>query len=609
MDNSIVFKRPIITIFIFYALFLIFLNAIGIFSPQKQSFLYYFTNYYKPVMIEGKVISSPEKTKTGQRFILEAKQANDFKIKEKVIVDAPAGYKISYGDIINIEGRISKPKKSDFPMVFDYQQYLARQEIYTSFRVYSFKYIESKPDLVKKFALWLQKDVVKKIDAYFKKEYADILKPVIIGDKTTLDQQTKDNFTDAGLMHILVVSGLNVGFVGGMFLIIFKLCGLPLKKASLLTIPFVFLYALATGANPPVLRAAIMFSSMLVALALDREPLIYNSLALSALLILILQPQQLFTASFQMSYAATIGIVYFYNDIFKIFRRIKNKFLKSLCGVFSVTLAAQIPIIPVCMYYFGKVSMISFVANVVVVPLIGIITPMGFIFYFFTFIFSYISLFLSVIISIILHFIIIVVELSVKFDFSTVSVAKPSALQLVLFFCFLLFITRFKDRRRFILSGILLILSFLYLIIPKFTVKNKLILNIYDSHNITTLQTIDNGLNSFILYQNTNRYDKYYIDAFRQFLSFSGIKKAEITLIGFKESDVLEQIKNRELIFEQPEEKHKVFDMNFYGHDIKFDMISKNIYIDKSLKISMKGNPSFYFSHTGKTFKIKNPRK
>jgi competence protein ComEC len=99
------------------------------------------------------------------------------------------------------------------------------------------------------------------------------------------------------------------------------------KKASLLSIPAIFFYALMTGANPPALRSAIMLSCIFIALALNREPLIFNPLALSALCILVFEPQQMFTASFQMSYGATIGIVCFYKDVYGIFRNVKNYIL------------------------------------------------------------------------------------------------------------------------------------------------------------------------------------------------------------------------------------------------------------------------------------------
>jgi competence protein ComEC len=407
-------------------------------------------------------------------------------------------------------------------------------------------------------------------------------------------------------MHILVVSGLHVSFVGAMLLAIFKLFGLPLSKASLLSIPFVFLYVLATGANPPAMRAGIMFASILTALALRREPLIYNSLALSALLILIFQPQQLFTASFQMSYAATIGIIYFYGDIFRIFGNVKNIILKFFCGVFSVTMSAQMLLIPVCMYYFGKISLISFAANIIVVPLIGIITPLGFLFYFLTFISSYASIAVSVIISVIVRFVLITVDIAASFGFSTVMTAKPSILMLTLLFFFFFFATHFKDKKRFVYCACCLILTFFCLTVPKFIAKDKLTFNIYDGYRITAIQTINNSLSTFILYKKTAVYDKYYMDSFMQFMSFSGIKDAEISLIGFNETEVLNQIKGRKLIFVKTTKKPEALEMDLYGNKITFDMTEKYIRLNETPKVRIQDNPSFYYYYPTKEFKIKN---
>ena len=599
-------KRPVISVFIFYAAFLIALNTAGIFETRKQSFLYYFTDYEKSVEVQGKVISVPEFKKNGQRFIINVTNINSFNAGEMMMAEAPPGYQISYGDIIRLEGKISKPKKADFPLVFDYRQYLARLGIYTVFRVYSFEFIESKPNPVQKSAFLLQQDVVKKIDNYFKKPYADILKPVIIGDKSSLDTETKNNFTDAGLMHILVVSGLNVGFIGAMFLILFKLSGLSLKKASLLCIPFIFLYALATGANPPVMRAAIMFSCILISLALDREPLIYNSLALSALIILLFQPQQLFTASFQMSYAATIGIVYFYNAINGIFKNFSNKILKFFCGVFAVTVAAQIPIIPVCLYYFGKVSLISFISNIIIVPLIGLITSLGFIFYLLTFIFSYAALFLSVLMSIMIHFILISVNFMGQLKYASVPLPKPHIFQILMFFLFIFFITRFKNKKRFIMSASVLLIVFLSLIIPKFIERNRLIFSTYYGQNMTVFQLRSN-LNIFVIYQQ-KKYDKYYVDSFKQFLDFSGIKYADISAIGIEDEDMLkEQLQNMNIAFQHTQKPPHV-EFNFDDNNVFADMYRKKLLINDFEEINLGDNPSFCYNIVNKKLKIKKSR-
>jgi competence protein ComEC len=233
-------KRPVITIFIIYASILILLDSFGYFSCYKRSFLYKLTDNNTPVSIEGKVISLSQSVKNGKRFILKTASVNRRTVNEKIIVNSPNGYLISYGDIINVEGKLKKPFLTLFPLIFNYQKYLARNGIYAVLNISSFEYIESKPNVLKKFALALQQDIIKKIDVYFKKPYSDILKPLIIGNKSSLTQDIKNSFANAGIMHILVVSGLHVGFISIIILFTLKLTGIPLKTASLLSIHFIF---------------------------------------------------------------------------------------------------------------------------------------------------------------------------------------------------------------------------------------------------------------------------------------------------------------------------------------------------------------------------------
>ena len=263
-------KRPIITIFIVYAFTLILLDAFGYFSHEKQSRLYKLTDNNADVSVEGRVLDVPQCVKNGKRFILKTSTVNGNAVSEKIIVNSPSGYSVSYGDIINIEGKLKKPFSSAFPLVFDYQKYLARNEIYAVLDIFSFEHIESKPNIVKKLAFAFRQDITKKIDTYFKRPYSDILKSLIIGDKSTLTQDTKNSFSDSGIMHILVVSGLHVCFISIIVLFILKLTVLSLKKASLLSITFIFFYCFATGVNPPALRSAIMFSCIIFSLSLDR---------------------------------------------------------------------------------------------------------------------------------------------------------------------------------------------------------------------------------------------------------------------------------------------------------------------------------------------------
>ncbi|MCA6072846.1 MAG: ComEC family competence protein [Endomicrobium sp.] len=597
---KVLHKRSVITVFVIYAFLLVLLDVFGCFAYEKRSRLYDLAEDNAIISVEGKIISAPESVKNRKRFILKTSTVNGNILNEKIIVNSPAGYSVSYGDIISIEGKLKKPFSSAFPLVFDYQKYLARNEIYTILDISSFEYIESNHNIIKNFAFKFQQDMINKIDAFFQRPCSDILKSLLIGDKSSLTHDTKNTFSDSGVMHILVVSGLHVGFIGAIALFVLKLTGLSLKKASLLSVPFVFFYVFATGTNPPALRSAVMFACIFFSLALDREPLIYNSLALSALSILIFQPQQLFTASFQMSYGATIGIICFYNNIFNLFKEVKNKILRFFCGVLSVTISAQILLIPMCMYYFGKVSIISFVTNIIVVPLVGTILYMGVFFYFLTFLFQYTAILCSDVLSIILNFVLLVTTTLGGLKYVTVIIQKPTILQLILFFIFLSSMLMFRDKKRFIISAIILLLNFLYVICPVMYNQNKIFFNVYQKNNIITLHIKDNNKNIFLLSNTGKYYDKYYIESFKQFISFSGIKNADIFGVGFDKEKLFSDLANFSIHAVEISNKTDL-KLDFNDKIILVDIPVKKLYID-NIEFEFENVTSFYYDTKNKIF-------
>ncbi|MDR0618102.1 MAG: ComEC family competence protein [Endomicrobium sp.] len=458
---KLVFTRPVITVFVVYFVSLIVLNWLGYFSLQSRSNIFKLFKDSVNVLVEGKVVSAPYVSDNAKKFILKTSSINHIEVKEQILVSMPVGYVINYGDIITVEGKLYRPVSSKNSNLFDYQKYLERNEIFFALRVYSFEYIRSQSNIIKKIAIDLKGDIVNKIDDYFLYPSSAILKSLIIGDKTSLDQKIKSIFSDSGVIHILVVSGLHVGLVSLIILFVLKLFCIPLNKASLISTPFIFFYVISTGGNPPAVRAAIMLTCIFISLALDREPLIYNSIVLSALIILIFKPQALFLASFQMSYLATGGIVFLYNKVFKLFKSVKNSVLSFFCGVASVTVSAQLALMPVLMFYFSKLSIVSFFANIIVVPITGVVLGCAIVFYISTFLSKHLAMFFAYILNIFVSFIMYVTTFLGSLQFSSIVVNRPSILELLLFYMFLFLVFTFKNKSRIIFSSIVLSLNFL----------------------------------------------------------------------------------------------------------------------------------------------------
>jgi competence protein ComEC len=187
------------------------------------------------------------------------------------------------------------------------------------------------------------------------------------------------------------VSGLNVAYI-----IIFVMLTLSIFRVSLLpkiiiTINFLIFYCLFTGSTASIVRASIMGILVLTAMLIERRIMFYNSLGVAAMLILLFDPKQLFDAGFILSFSATFSMVLLYTRFEKIFLKkltMHNssfkKFILALLVLLFTSLAAQIGTIPLTANYFGKISLISILANVVAVPLANLSLAIGFLQIFFS---------------------------------------------------------------------------------------------------------------------------------------------------------------------------------------------------------------------------------
>ena len=532
--KKIIYNRPVISILVLYILVIVVLNYTGIFLPEKNSFLINNTNK-QVTELTGKVITEPTQKGEKQQFILEVFNVNGQKIKkEKTFVYASTAYNIEYGDIIFVSGKLNIPEKPTFPYNFDYNLYLQRENIYTIFYQQTFELIDKKPNKIKFISLKIKDNIENETDQYFKDPVSSILKSMIVGDKASLDKDIKEDFVNTGLIHILVISGLHIGFCAAIFMFCFKLLGLKLNHIYLLTIPALFFYVLLTGSNPPAIRAAIMASCILFSLMINREPLIYNALALSALIILIFNPQSLFTASFQLSFLATFGLLYLYPKFSTCFGKIKNKFLNSVWDIICVTLSAQIALIPLLIFYFGKLSIVSFLLNLVIVPIIPIIIGLFFVFYISTFISYYVSLAGSFVLSYLLNFVLHVINYSAGLDFSVAYFAVPGILKILFYFFAIYVMLELKNKKAL---GILFLLICFALINP---FEQKTFNKTFEGKKNITTHIKEKGNKNIIIFKQKQK-DKFYFSNLEQYLLAQGIREIE----EFRTSLPTEDIQNK----------------------------------------------------------------
>jgi competence protein ComEC len=272
------------------------------------------------------------------------------------------------------------------PGEFDYGRYLTLNDIQGVATIVSPEDVtatkESTFSSFNAFVGSMQRSLYRIIDHYHSPEQASFLKGVILGYRADLSNEIKQSFMNTGTIHILAVSGSNVAVIVLIIYSMFGFLRLPKRLSGGATIVGIILFMFITGASPSVVRATIMASVILLGTLFERKADVYNSLCVAATVILLMDTNALFDVGFQLSFAAVISIVYVYPILKKLIDMIPERFeeikaIDYVLQLFAVSLAAQIGTLPFTAYYFGRVSIVSLLANLIVVPLSGLNVLLG----------------------------------------------------------------------------------------------------------------------------------------------------------------------------------------------------------------------------------------
>ncbi len=285
------------------------------------------------------------------------------------------------------------------PGEFDMKNYLEAYDIYARIQLDDDEkiLIDSSADKSLLSIIYsLRSLIAKNIETQIGGLEATFLKGILIGDRSEIPFELKESFVNSGVVHILAVSGLHVGIITFVIIAVFNLFRLPERIRYLLTMFCLVFYIFLTGGSASVIRATIMAVILMGSFVFQRKFNIYNSIAVAALIILILDSRQIFSPGFQLSFVAVISIVVLYPKISNLKNYLPEnlkqmKVLKYIIALFSVSFTSAIGTLPFTSYYFGKISIIGLVANLLIVPLMGIVLSVGVAFTVFSFISSSIS--------------------------------------------------------------------------------------------------------------------------------------------------------------------------------------------------------------------------
>ncbi|RKU21303.1 DNA internalization-related competence protein ComEC/Rec2 [Candidatus Poribacteria bacterium] len=365
--------------------------------------------YNRPISFFGTTTYQPERGEAWDacyaRGELQLLSDPTQQVSAKFLVRFQSLVPLRYGKQITLTGILQQPQDKRNPGGFDYRAYLARQDVVGIIDAKGFLRIDAQGGFSP--LRWIEALRIRTErvidDIYTKKGgtvepslHAQLLKGILLGKRSDLPTETLDLFRNSGTFHVLAVSGLHVGLIAMFCYFGFSLFRLPQKMLCLMTIAAVLIYACLIGFRPSVFRASLMAILFLFATLIDRDADLFNLLAFAALVLLLLNPEQLWDVGFQLSFIAVASIVYFVpkmegrlrrlwedadntssQDSIPILTRFRNRVVKWLVLSYLVTLAAQIGTTPLIAYHFFRTYPLGILAGPFAVGLVSLIVAVG----------------------------------------------------------------------------------------------------------------------------------------------------------------------------------------------------------------------------------------
>jgi competence protein ComEC len=357
--------------------------------------------------LEGTLRHEPERLTNRSRWQVRAERIWHPTGAEDITGDLLVGLRTMrrdwhYGDRVRFWVGPVIPQDSGNPGGFNYATYLARREIYLTGFLDNDQDIEllaREPGRLRAFIEDLRREIRRFIERNFSQDHGALIKALVVGDMGAISKDMRTAFTAAGVNHVLSISGLHVAMLGLVVFVLIRYgCSFStflllrwnlLKVATFFSFAAVLFYTALAGAMVPTVRSAIMIGVYELAVLLDREEEVFASLTLAALLIALVWPGVIADISFQLSFLAVLFIVWGMRKVHDWFAVIKSDELpqekswimhrfRQMGMHLAVPLLATLGTGPLIAHYFGHLSLVGFIANPLVVPLVGfVVVPVG----------------------------------------------------------------------------------------------------------------------------------------------------------------------------------------------------------------------------------------
>lgn len=405
----------------------------GISERRYPSYLE--NNLLQKVTLEGVVIDEVEKREFNLKAIIEVKNKKE---KTNILLSLPFGTEVFYGDRLRISGELEKPENFLTPQgkEFDYISYLKKDNILYIIKNPQVEILaHSEASTIKEKLFKFKNLFLSRIEYAVPSPENLLLGGLILGERASFGEAMRQKFIDTGTIHIIALSGYNVTIIAEWIINFFKF--LPSIFAFYLGFFGIVLFVVMSGLQATAVRAGIMAVLALVARAYGKDYQVGRALVLAGLLMVLFNPYVLvYDVSFQLSFIATVAVIYIAPIMNKYFLWVPEKF--GLRDVVSVTFSAYIFVLPFVIYKMGNLSLVSLPANILILPFIPVTMFLGFFTGFVGLFWKILALPSGFIAYILLHYELWVIEIFSKFRLASLII--PDMHISIMILCYLLFL-------------------------------------------------------------------------------------------------------------------------------------------------------------------------
>lgn len=384
-------RKVIITIIIF--------SCLSNFIIREKNKKYNdFYNTSESVEIVAKVTSEAQEKEYKNTYKIKVLEINKYKKDINLYLNIDKKKDLKYGDIIKIKGKYKAPDIQRNYGGFSYREYLKTLNIYGNVTAERIEVIEkSKRNDISFFIHQIKENVKLNAKKYLDEETYSIYLGLILGDTSYIEDDTKEEFRNSNMSHILAVSGMHITYIVlGIVLFLSKLSGK--KIAKILSIIVLVFYITITGFSPSIIRACSTAIIMLVGGIINRKSDVWTSMSISLFIILIHNPFLITNIGLQFSYMGTLGIIILNKNVMKILTSKKNtdkhkirkfkihktkfneKFISKFKEIIAVSISAQIFILPLTIFHFNTIGLYFLITNLLLSLIIGPVIILGFLF-------------------------------------------------------------------------------------------------------------------------------------------------------------------------------------------------------------------------------------